>query len=121
MTGSRPLVFKNDSKHLGVNEHLAFVVRGAARVQIIVAHLGFERIAVPQFDRINRLHIVVAVNQNGRFVRPGLQPFGRHDRMAAGRIDLGVVQADRRELIDQPLGGALNVGLMIGQGADTGQ
>ena len=55
---------------LDVHEHLALVVGGAARIDLAVAHGGFKRRTGPQVHRIDRLHVVVAVEQHMR--RAGL-------------------------------------------------
>src|SRR5262249_1930814 len=56
----------------GGEEHveLSLVVDGAARVEVAVADLGLERGALPELDRILRLHVEVAVAEDrGRAVR----------------------------------------------------
>src|ERR1022692_2492252 len=52
---------------LHVHVHLAFIVRGAASIDVAVAHGRLEGRAVPFFQRIGRLHVVVAVAQHGGF------------------------------------------------------
>ena len=51
---------------LEVHEHLALVVGRAARVDLAVADRRLERRRLPQVERIDRLHVVVAVEENGR-------------------------------------------------------
>ena len=70
---------------LDVHEHLALVVGGAARVDLAVAHRRLERRAGPQIDRIDRLHVVVAVEEDRRLARR-VQPVAVDDRIAR-RVD----------------------------------
>ena len=51
---------------LDVHEHLALVVGGAARVDLAVADGRLERRAGPEVHGIDRLHVVVAVEQDRR-------------------------------------------------------
>ena len=51
---------------LEVHEDLALVVGGAARVDLAVADRRLERRRLPQLDRIDRLHVVVAVEEDRR-------------------------------------------------------
>ncbi len=67
-----------------VRKNLSFVVRCAARKNVTVFQHRLERRRVPQLERIRRLNIIMAVDQNRRsagamFVtRP-------NDRMTCGR------------------------------------
>src|SRR5581483_9502108 len=45
---------------------LALVVGGAARVQVPVANLRLEWVAVPELERVRRLHVEVAVAEDRR-------------------------------------------------------
>ena len=45
---------------------LALVVGCAARVEVAVAHLGLERVAVPELERIGWLDVEVPVTEHGR-------------------------------------------------------
>ena len=103
---------------LEVHEDLALVVGRAARVDLAVAHGGFERRRLPQLDRIDRLHVVVAVEEDRR--RPfGAQPVAVDDGKA-GRLDQPhVLHADAPHLVGRPLGAALHVAGMLGQRADA--
>ena len=48
---------------------LALVVDRAAPVEVAVADLGLERIALPELERVGRLHVEVAVAEDGRRAR----------------------------------------------------
>ena len=62
---------------LDVREDLALVVRRAAPVQVIAAHFGLERVGLPQAERIDGLHIIVAIHQHRRASRACAQPLGQ--------------------------------------------
>src|SRR5207302_9989967 len=69
-----------------VQEQLPFVVNGSAREDLAVSHGRLERRRRPQLERLGRLHVVVAVDENGgRALR--LSPFADDDRMSRGRVD----------------------------------
>ena len=94
---------------LEVHEHLALVVGGAARVDLAVADRRLERRRLPEIQRIDRLHVVVAVEQNRRRTRRA-EPVAVHHRIA-GRLDQpDVLQADAPHLVGAPVGAALDVG-----------
>ena len=67
------------------HQHVALVVGGAARVDAAVLDHRLERRRGPLGDRIDRLDVEVAVDQDGRGGGAGVQPVCRHHRMAAGR------------------------------------
>ena len=103
---------------LDVHEHLALVVGGAARVDLAVAHGRLERRAGPQLDRIDRLHVVVAVEEDRRLAGR-VQPVAVDDRVA-GRVDQpDVLQAGRPQRLGRPLGGAAHVAGVLRQRADA--
>ncbi len=104
---------------LHVHEDLALVVDRAARVELAVAHRGFERRRRPELQRIDRLHVVVAVEEDGGRAS-GAEPFGVDHRMP-GRLDeTGAVHADAGEFGGRPLGAAPHVGGVFRQGRDAG-
>ena len=103
---------------LEVHEHLALVVGGAARVDLAVADRRLERRRLPQLQRIDRLHVVVAVEQDRR--RAGrAEPVAVDDRVARRVDQPDVLQADPPHLVGAPLGAALDVAGMLGQRADA--
>ena len=67
---------------------LAFVVGCAAREDVAAPHLRLEGRRFPLIERIGRLHIVVAVEQDGRLARRA-QPFGVDQRVALAFDQLG--------------------------------
>ena len=103
---------------LEVHEHLALVVGGAARVDLAVADGRLERRRLPQVQGIDRLHVVVAVEQDGR--RPGRpQPVAVDDRIAGRLEQPDVLQPDAAHFVAAPFGTAADVGFVLGQRADA--
>ena len=73
--------------------HLALVVGGAASVDPSVLDARLERWSHPQIEGIDRLDVVVAVDDDrGRALR--MQPIGVDHRVAAGGGDVDVLEAD---------------------------
>ncbi len=104
---------------LEVHEDLALVVGRAARVDLAVADRGLERRRFPQVHRIDRLHVVVAVEEDGRRAFRA-QPVAVDDRIA-WRVDQAhVAEADAAHLVGGPLGAAADVGGVLRQRADAG-
>src|SRR6266699_5486596 len=67
-------------ERLHVEKELAFVVHRSARENLSVAHSRLERRRCPELERLGRLDVVVAVDENGR--RSGrIPPLTDYDRM----------------------------------------
>ena len=97
---------------LEVHEDLSLVVGRAAGVDLAVANRRFERRRLPQLERVHRLHVVVAVEEDRRRAR-GAEPVAVDHRIA-GRVDQpDVVQADAPHLVGAPVGAAPHVGGML--------
>ena len=75
-------------------EDLALVVGRAARVETTAAHRRLERRRGPLAERIGRLHIVMAVNQQGGRARH-LRAYAPHDGVgfAAEEFDFGATES----------------------------
>ena len=101
-----------------MREHLAFVVGGAAGVEIAVALGGLERGREPRLERFGGLDVVMSVDSSVGL--PGrTQPLGIDDRVALGLDQLGLEPRswpDRRAPRRRPA----RVGVVIGLGADAG-
>ncbi len=99
---------------------LALVVRGATPPDhFAVGQLfdrGGERIGVPQVQRVDRLHIIVAVEQEVRRAAAAM----RHHHRVAGRVALGGVEADRGEIGHQPVGSGVAIAFVRRIGRDRG-
>ena len=103
---------------------LALVVLGAARhddlaVGLVGGDARLERRRLPQLERVDRLHIVVAVEQHVRALaverRLGV---AHHHGMAGGRHHAGI-EADVLQLARAPLRGLLALRLIGGIGGDA--
>ena len=91
---------------------LAFVVAGAAGDDVLGAASGggdarFERRRHPLCQRIDRLNVVMAVEQ--RSAPRAREVPGEHDRMAPGRAQIGF-EAEIGEVGGDPLRGAAAIG-----------
>ena len=98
---------------------LALVVAGAAREDVVAADLRLEGRRLPLVQRVGRLHVVVAVEKDGGLARRA-QPFGVDQRIAVAFDQLGGGHPRRAQLVQGELGGAPDVGLVLGQRADAG-
>ena len=85
--------------HVGVD--LALVVGRAAREDPVADDDRLERRRRPQVERVDRLDVVVAVDDDRRGVRR-VEPVGVDDRVAAGLADLDVLEAGRGQGVGQP-------------------
>jgi hypothetical protein len=103
---------------LEVHEHLAFVVSGAARVDFAVTDRGLERRRLPELDGVHRLHVVMAVEQDGGSIRSA-QPVAIDDREAWRVDEPDVLQADPLHLVCRPFRTRTHVVGMLREGADA--
>lgn len=83
---------------------------------------GLEGGMFPGFDGVDRLYVVVAVEEEGGFVG-GLEPVGVDAGVTVvGAVeDLDVVEADFGEVAGEPLGAGLDVFAVLGLGGDGGE
>ena len=103
------------------HEELALVVDGAAAVEVAVAQLGLERPALPQVERVGRLHVEVAVADDRRRVAAPLD--ARISPMASGWPSQSTTSASpptRAHEVAHPLARAHDVAGVRGVGADRG-
>ena len=68
------------------NQRLAFVVAGAAGEDIVAADFGFKGRGFPEFERVRRLDVVVAVEEE-RGLAGGAGEFGIDQRVAVFRFN----------------------------------
>jgi hypothetical protein len=114
-----PLLFQVRLDGLDVHEHLALVVGRSARVDLAVANGRLERRRRPLVERIHRLHVIVAVEQDRRCTGRA-QPVAVDDGVA-GRVDQAdVLHADALQFLRRPLGTAAHVAGVLRQRADAG-
>jgi hypothetical protein len=97
--------------------NLALVIGGAAAVEIAVARFGSERRRGPEIQRISGLNIVVAIEKNGGLAG-SFEGFRVNQGIQAGRNDLYRLEASGAEMIGNPVGGALDVRLVLAFRAD---
>ncbi len=104
--------------HEDRGEHRSLVVGGAAGIEPVVAHFGLEGRALPAVQGIGRLHVVVAVDEDGR--RGGIdEPLTEDAGMAAGIDALHHGNAGVSEPGRDEVGGARDVGGEGRIGADA--
>ena len=108
---------------LDKSHHLALVVRRAARHDAPprrrVGKARLERLGLPQVERVRRLHVVMAIEQHMR--RAGARGAGMSDdHGVARRRAHGRCKAKSRQLIANPLRGALALRLVGGVGGHRG-
>ena len=107
---------------LDESHQLALVVGGAAAGDRLAARGNFldcrlEWRINPEIERIDRLHVVMAVKQIMRGIRRGAGMMGNDHGMAGGVAQAGV-EAERCEFIDKPLTGAAALGRIGRVGRD---
>ena len=102
---------------LDVHERLALVVIRTPRIDGPVADLRLEGRGDPQVERIDRHHVVVAVDQDGRQLR--IDQLFAVDHRVSGRLhDLGLVGPGSQQQLGQTLGTTIHVGLVCFFGTD---
>ena len=119
-TGSSPARASSraaDEQHV----ELALVVDGAAAVQIVAADLRLERVALPQLERVGRLHVEVPVADHRRRALRSARRAQLADRerlaVPVDHLALAARLADQRA---HPLRRPLDVGGVRGVRADRG-
>jgi hypothetical protein len=102
---------------LEVAEHLALVVAGSPAEHAAGPHGGLERRRVPLVERIDRLDVVMAVDQ-GREGAVGVEPVAVHGGLAGGGQDLDVLESGGGHPLGAPLGRGGDVAVVDGLRAD---
>src|SRR5262249_62213816 len=110
-------------QRLDEHQQLTLVVDGTARNHALamrtVDELRLEGRAGPQFERVRRLHVVMAVEQDAWGLGPGRTGMvAEHDRMAGRRLGLDL-ESKIRQLPVEPTGGAPHCRPGGGAGADA--
>ena len=103
-----------------MDEKLAFVVRCATSVDPAFFLHRLKRIRVPAVFHEGGHDVVVAIDEHGRLVGTGAQPFTVDDRMPGRRQDLSLFDARRPQPGDQPFGHARHIAGMSRIGAHAG-
>ena len=101
------------------DEELALVVGDAARVRPLVLDRELERVGLPELERRRRLHVEVAVAEDGRRVLRIVRraDLAERELLLAERRQLGGA-ADPPDEVADPLAGALDVVAVRRIGAD---
>ncbi len=103
---------------LQVRVGLPFVVGGAAGDQVVALAGGLEGRVAPLLDRVHRLHVVMAVEEDRRLAGRA-QPLAVDERMAAGVDALGG-ETGVTHALEQPVAGSVDLGLVGRIGGDRG-
>ena len=108
------------AERLDEGHQLALVVAGAAGADHLAGRSLLDRrvegVALPQLERVDRLHVIMAVNQQ---MRPVALVMRHHHRLAR-RVAPRGVEAETRKLGHQPVGRGLAVGVIGRIGRDRG-
>ena len=102
-----------------VGEDLTLVVRRTPGVDPSLRDAGLERRGGPALQRIGRLHIIVAVDQD-RALRGIPGSTRQHDRGAWRGVDGGLKTGGGKKL-SEPFGAAKQIGSMLRLGGDAGK
>ena len=98
-------------ERLEKSHQLALVIGRSARANDLalgrVLQFRIKGVAVPKRQRINGLHVVMAIEQQ---MRPAGSTMGHHHRMARCGAGAGV-KPQGFQILDQPIGGASAIGL----------
>src|SRR5580700_10115712 len=97
--------------------NLAFVVGGAAAVEIAVAGFGNKRRGCPEIHRVGRLNVIVSVEKYCRLAG-SFEGFRINQRIQTGGNDLDSFETGRAKMIGNPIGSALDVRLVLAFRAD---
>ena len=119
MTGRVPRVARRAARAADVEMDLALVVGRAASEHPVPDDDGLERRRGPQVERVDRLHVVVAVDEDRGRVGAGMEPV-RVDGRVAGRLLEGhVLGAGTFERSGEPGCRRAAVVAMLGQRRDA--
>ena len=101
-----------------VHDDLSFVVDGAAPEDLAVAHAAYERRSLPQIDRVDRLHVVVTVDEYRRF-SGRTEPLAVRERISA-RLEPAGIEPNLAHAFDQAVATAGDFDALRGIGAYRG-
>jgi hypothetical protein len=113
-----PVLGHPGAHRLDEGHELALVVGGAAAADHLalgrLLDRGLEGRAVPQLERVDGLDVVMAIKQEVRAAFATV----RHHHRVAGRRALRGVEANGFQILHQPRGGGVAIGLVGGIGRD---
>ena len=110
--GNFPWSFVERFESFQMDVNLAFVVGGAAAVEIAVARFGKKWWRGPEIERIRGLNIIVSVEKN-RGLAGSFEGFRVNQRIEAGGNDFDCFETGGAEMVGNPTGGAFDVRLML--------
>src|SRR5262245_37093294 len=96
-----------------MNMDLAFVICGAAGVNVAVADGWLEGGSRPEMEGFSGLNVVMAVKKDGGLAR-SFERFGVDERVKSRGNDINGLETAGAKIVGDPAGGALNIGLMLG-------
>jgi len=100
-----------------VSEQLSLVIASAAGDEIAAANRRFKWRRLPSIERINRLHIVMPVNEDGRTFWRALPACG-DERMAFCWNDPHVAKTDAPQVPCEPIRATHDVAFVFRLSAD---
>ena len=106
-------------QRLDVRQHLALVVGGPASVDLPAHDSGIKRVGVPFVDRVDRLHVVVSVEQDRRLAGR-MAPFPIDERVPPAFNDLDGVESALNQLALRIVRRPANVRTVLRKRADAG-
>jgi hypothetical protein len=116
----RALALQQAPHRLDLVEHLALVVDGAPGARLALDDDRLERRRVPQLERVDRLHVVVAVDEDRRRAGAGVQPVAVHGGGPGRLQDLDVLEPGGGHQPGAELGRAADVARVVGMSGDRG-
>ncbi len=98
---------------------LAFVVDRAAGIDVVIPLGRLKGRSVPLVEGFGRLDVIMRIHEDGGLAG-SVQPVGVEERMAGGLDDLDIIHADAAQFVGDKIGGLLDVGFVLVEGADAG-
>ena len=97
---------------------LALVVGGTTSKEVAVSNGGFERGRSPEIERLGRLHVIVAVKEDGGFAR-SFQRFRIDEWVEIRGYDLNRFKSGGAQVIGHPARTSFDVRLVLALSADA--
>jgi hypothetical protein len=102
-----------------MHKELPLVVGRSAGIDLSILDDRVERSAIPEFEGVGRLNVVMAIDEDGGSF--GVNDlFAVHHGMAVGGVDFRFVDAGLEEVLADGSGAGLHVGFVFAAGADGG-
>ncbi|MNS14815.1 hypothetical protein D3C72_464400 [compost metagenome] len=101
-----------------MQEDLTFVIGGSPGIQLAVPDCGFKWRGLPQMKGVNRLYIIVSIDQDG-WLAGCMKMIGIDNRMSFGFVDLYMFKSGCSKRIGYPGGGFGHIRFVFGKCGDT--